>query len=385
MGTIRPRYVLLAFASIAAAFLLATCGGGGSDSPANSTPKVFKSVMLSGAQVVPAVTSASIGSGTLTLDPSSGAMAGSISTFGFAATGAEVQSGAVGANGAKVADLSQSSPGTWSIADGTMLSADQMDAFNKGNLYVVMTSAAFPSGEIRGQIGRLVYYATMSGSQEVPPTGSTATGTGVYVLDPDTKTLSGSTTSTVNGILAHIHTGAIGVAAAITLPFTGGPTTWTLAPVVLTDAQLTALQTGNFYANVHSTAFPSGEIRGQVYQAAKTANLTGAQETPPNGSTASGAGTLVFNPFTREVAGRIETHGITGILAHAHQATSGTPGSIVIPMTQSSATSGIWTTAPGATATDAVFLAFIQGNLYLNVHSTAFPQGEIRGQLVQGQ
>jgi hypothetical protein len=376
--------MLQLLAIVAVAFVVATCGGGGG-STAMPSPKVFKQVMLSGAQVVPAVTTAAIGSGQLAVDPSSGALSGSITIFGFTPTEAHVQSGAVGANGAKVADLTMSSTGIWSVSDGAMLTSDQVDAFKNGNLYVVMSSAAHSSGEIRGQVGRLVYYATLSGSQEVPANASTATGTGIYVLDPETKTLSGTTTSTVTGILAHIHTGAIGVSAGVTLPFTGGPTTWNLAPVVLTDAQLTSLQSGNFYANVHSTAFPGGEIRGQVYQPAKTANLTGAQETPPNTSTATGTGTLVFNPFTREVAGRIETQGITGILAHAHQAASGTPGGVVIPMTQSSATSGIWTTAPGATATDAVFLGFIQGNLYLNVHSTAFPGGEIRGQLVQGQ
>lgn len=384
MGTIHPKFMLRLFVVVAVAFVVSTCGGSGG-SPANPAPKVFKSAMLSGAQVVPAVTTAAVASGSLGLDPSSGALSGSVTIFGIAPTEAHVQSGAVGVNGAKVADLTQSSPGIWSVADGTMLTADQVDAFRNGNLYVVVSSSAHPAGEIRGQVGRLVYFATLSGSQEVPATGSTATGTGVYVLDPDTKTLSGNTTSTVNGILAHIHTGAVGVSAGVTLPFAGGPLTWTLAPVVLTDAQLASLQTGNFYANVHSTAFPGGEVRGQVYQAAKVANLTGAQETPPNTSTASGTGSLVFNPFTREVAGRIETQGITGILAHAHQAANGTPGGIVIPMTQSTPTSGLWTTAPGATATDAVFLGFIQGNLYLNVHSTAFPSGEIRGQLVQGQ
>jgi hypothetical protein len=34
---------------------------------------------------------------------------------------------------------------------------------------------------------------------------------------------------------------------------------------------------------------------------------------------------------------------------------------------------------------DNLFLAFMQGNLYYNVHSAAVPAGEIRGQLVSGQ
>ena len=152
---------------------------------------------------------------------------------------------------------------------------------------------------------------------------------------------------------------------------------------VLTDAQVTSLQSGNLYANVHSSAFPGGEARGQLYLPAKFAGLSGAQETPPNSSTASGIGWLSVNPFTKGVAGRIETTGITASAAHAHQAAAGVAGSVIIPMTQTS--SGIWTTAPTATITDAQLIGFMKGETYLNVHSSAFPGGEIRGQLVLGQ
>jgi hypothetical protein len=364
--------------------VLAACGGNG-NSPSGMSNKVSKNVVLTGAQVVPSATTASTGAGLITVDMDSGAVSGNITVFGFTGTDAHLYTGAVGANGAVAVALAESSPGTWSVVSGSMLTSDQMNAFNTGGLYVGISSAANPSGEIRGQVGRLIYYASLGGSQEVPATTSTATGVGVYVLDPDTKTLSGSTTSTVTGVAAHIHTGVVGASGPVTLPFTGGPTTWTLAPVVLTDAQLASLQTGGFYANVHSTASPGGEIRGQVYQASKITNLAGTNETPPNTSSASGMGALGFNPFTRAVAGRIETTGITGVAAHAHLAANGVAGGVVIPMTQSSATSGIWTSAPGVVPNDSVFLGFVQGNLYLNVHSSAFPGGEIRGQLTQGR
>jgi CHRD domain len=381
MSAERGQGITRFLAGLCMTLVLAACGGSGN--VAGTSSKVFKSVMLNGAQVNPAVTTAATGSGFVSVDPDSGEVSGSINTFGISVTGGHIQSGAVGANGASILDLSQSSPGVWSVAAGAMLTSTQVDALRAGTLYVSLETAANPAGEIRGQIGRQVYYATLRGAQEGTPTGSTATGTGVYVFDPDTKTLSGSTTSTVNGTIAHIHTGAIGVSAAITFPFTGGPTTWALPATVLTDAQVGSLQTGGLYANVHSTAFPGGEIRGQLYIPVKSANLTGAQETPPNASTASGIGTLSVNPFTGAVAGRIETTGINGIAAHAHQAAGGVAGAIVIPMTQTSP--GIWTSAPGATVSDALLIAFMAGNLYLNVHSNAFTGGEIRGQLVQGQ
>ena len=194
------KRLLATISCITVGIVLALAGCGGSGSPADQSLKVFKNVSLSGAQVVPAVTSAATGSGLIGLDTGSGAVSGSITTFGLSGTTAHLHTGAVGANGAAMVELTQSSPGTWSVVDGAKLTSDQMDAFRNGASYVEIATSANPDGEIRGQVCRLVYFATLFGAQESPPTASTATGTGVYVFDPETKTLSGSTTSTVNGI-----------------------------------------------------------------------------------------------------------------------------------------------------------------------------------------
>lgn len=151
----------------------------------------------------------------------------------------------------------------------------------------------------------------------------------------------------------------------------------------LTPAQVASFKAGNLYVNVHTTANPNGEIRGQVSLPAKCTTLSGAQEVPPNTSTASGTGCLTVNPFTKATAGRIETRGIEGTLAHAHQGPVGSISPVAIPMTQNSP--GAWTTAANALMTDAQLVAFITGNMYLNVHSAALPVGEIRGQLINGQ
>ena len=361
--------------------VLAACGGGGGGG--SSSVKIFKTVTLNGAQENPAVTTAATGSGVLVIDSESGEISGSINTFGISGSAAHIHTGAVGTNGAILIPLEQSSTGVWTVASGAKLTTEQMDALRAGTLYVNVHTPANPGGEIRGQLGRQVYYATMLGAQEVPANASTATGTGVYVFDPETKTLSGTVTTTVSGSAGHIHTGAIGVAAGVTFPFTGGPTTWTMPSTVLTDAQVTSLQAGNLYANVHSATFPGGEVRGQLYLPAKFAALSGAQEVPGNSSTASGTGWLSVNPFTKGVAARTQTTGVTATAAHAHNAAAGVAGPVVIPQTQTSP--GIWTTAPTATVSDALLIAFMKNELYLNVHSAAFPGGEIRGQLVFGQ
>lgn len=369
------------FAALCVAIFLGACGGGGGGG--SSTPKIIKTFTLNGAQENPAVTTAATGSGVLVVDAESGDVSGSMNTFGISGSAAHIHTGAVGVNGAILVALTQASPGMWTVVSGAKLTTDQVAALSAGTLYVNVHTTANPTGEIRGQVGRQVFYATMLGAQEVPATGSAATGTGVYVFDPDSKTLSGTVTTTVNGTVAHIHTGAVGVSAGVTVPFTGGPTTWAMPATVLTDAQVTSLQAGNFYANVHSTAFPSGEVRGQLYLPARFAALSGSQETPPNSSNASGIGWLSVNPFTKGVAARTETTGVTGGAAHAHQAAAGAAGPVVIPQTQTSP--GVWTTGPTATISDALLIGFMKGELYLNVHSAAFPGGEIRGQLVFAQ
>jgi hypothetical protein len=357
-------------------------GGGSNTLPASATTK---NVTLNGAQENPSVTTAATGSGFIAVDEQTGAVVGTVTTFGIVgATVAHIHEGPVGVNAPIIVELTQDSPGSWVVPQGATLTAAQVASFKSGNLYVNVHTSANPNGEIRGQVGRMVFFATLTASQEVPDTGSSATGTGRWVFDPDTKTLSGTeVVSGMDATVSHFHISAPGTSSGVAIGFTGGPVTWTLAPTVLTDTQVTSLLAGNFYANAHSVRNPGGEIRGQVYLPAKCTTLSGVQEVPPNASPATATGCLSINPSTKGVAGRIETQDIEGTLAHAHTGAPGVVGPVVIPMTQSSP--GVWTTGNGATVNDALLVAFMTNQMYLNVHSAALPVGEIRGQLVTGQ
>jgi hypothetical protein len=187
------------------------------------------------------------------------------------------------------------------------------------------------------------------------------------------------TTTGLTGNVAHLHAGAVGVAAPVAIPLTGGPANWTLPETTLTDAEVQTLISGNFYANVHTTANPGGEIRGQVFVPVRVAAMAGANEVPPVTSTASGTCWFSVNPFTKGVAGRIETTLTNATAAHAHRGATNVAGPVVIPVTSTSP--GVWVTAPGSTISDDLLASFMKGELYCNVHTTANPGGEIRGQL----
>lgn len=366
-----------------ACMLLAAVLAGCSDNDDPPRNVVFKHVVLSGAQENPAVTTAAAGTGAFSIDLDTGAVEGSITTFGITATAAHIHEAASGVNGPVIVPLSQGPAGVWSPAPGAMLTSSQLQALAGGNLYVNVHSAAHPGGEIRAQLGRQVFFATLTGAQETPAVTTQASGTGRFLYDPDTRTLSGSvSTAGVNGTAAHVHTAAVGVAGPITIGMTGGPT-WTLPATVLTEAQAADLLAGRMYANVHSAANPAGEIRGQIYTPVRRATLTGAAEVPAVSSTASGTGWLSVNPFTMAVAGRIETTLTGATAAHVHRGATTVAGPVVIPLTSPSP--GVWVTADGAVITDELLARFMEGNLYYNVHTPANPGGEIRGQLLPAQ
>ncbi|MBI2658263.1 CHRD domain-containing protein [Candidatus Woesearchaeota archaeon] len=139
----------------------------------------------------------------------------------------------------------------------------------------------------------------LSGANEVPVTNSTATGEAAATLDGSQLTVKGSfeglSSELVSGASAHIHEGVTG---------TNGPIVFNLNVVAgddnrsgefsltanLTDGQVNDLLTGQYYINVHSTAFPDGEIRGQFAAVNQTPQVNQTQNQTANVTTQVNAG-----------------------------------------------------------------------------------------------
>ena len=106
--------------------------------------------------------------------------------------------------------------------------------------------------------------------------------------------------------------------------------------------------------------------------------LSGSQEVPPVTTSATGSGTITV-AADQSISGKITTTGIKGTAAHIHVAAPGTNGPVIVPLTKDGENG--WAVGPGAKLQDAHYQAFKDGNLYVNVHSAAQPNGEIRGQI----
>jgi hypothetical protein len=105
--------------------------------------------------------------------------------------------------------------------------------------------------------------------------------------------------------------------------------------------------------------------------------LSGAQEVPPVKTSAAGNGTITV-AADRSVSGSVTTSGVEGTAAHIHQAAPGQNGPVIIPLTKSG---NNWSVPAGSKLTDEQYKAFQAGNLYVNVHSAANKNGEVRGNL----
>ena len=106
--------------------------------------------------------------------------------------------------------------------------------------------------------------------------------------------------------------------------------------------------------------------------------LTGADETPPVTTSASGTGTISI-AADKSVSGAIKTSGIDGTAAHVHMGAPGQSGPPIITLDKSA--KGVWSVPAGSKLTDEQYASFKAGQLYVNVHSAAHKPGEIRAQL----
>lgn len=132
----------------------------------------------------------------------------------------------------------------------------------------IVALAMVGCGALKPDAHLAAFSTQMTGLNEVPRVATPATGRVDAVLDKNTlllrwklsfSNLSGPATA------GHFHgPAAIGANAGIALPFKSPVTSSFEGRATLTAAQAADLLSGKWYANIHTAAHPSGEIRGQL-------------------------------------------------------------------------------------------------------------------------
>ncbi len=107
---------------------------------------------------------------------------------------------------------------------------------------------------------------TLTGSNEVPPVTSSASGSGTVSVSSERVVTARIAVKDMSATAAHIHQGAPGAIGPVIVPFVKQGDNTFVAPdgPKRTEGQSRAYKSGNTYVNVHSAKNPSGEIRAQL-------------------------------------------------------------------------------------------------------------------------
>ncbi len=266
------------------------------------------------------------------------------------------------------------------------------------------------------------YSAFLSGFEEVPLVKADGAGQATFTLSSDEKKLSFKliVSNTDHIKFAHIHVAPVGE---------NGPIVVTLLPLqtpstglvngVLAEGTIMAedlsgplegktiadlvkvIEMGEAYVNVHTDENPGGELRGQVRKApAKpvtrfSAHFSGSEEVPPVTTDAMGEGTFEFNDNLSELKFRVDVmHLDNPLFAHIHLAPKGVNGGVVAFLradkvegtvdgkyAEGTITKDDLTGALKGGPLSVLYEAMVSGYTYGNIHTTANPPGEIRGQI----
>ncbi len=274
--------------------------------------------------------------------------------------------------------------------------SEQISKLNNGGYYINFHTPDF-KGTARGQIRPFTnvptkFTAMLLGGNErpTPVTTTSAVGVAYLTLDPATGVISYELhVSTIVSITnAHIHRGGSEEAGKVVtgLNFVGlAPGNPTSGTVTLDGQALVDLLTGHLYVNVHTSANPGGEIRGQIGGASLfEACLTGADEVPAVTTNASGKAVIALDADGSKAFYRLMVSDIQNVTAgHIHGAPVGVNGAPIfdflsggVSLSPGNPVSGVVPMSP------LVVLNLLAGNLYVNVHTPANPNGEIRGQIM---
>lgn len=107
--------------------------------------------------------------------------------------------------------------------------------------------------------------------------------------------------------------------------------------------------------------------------------MTGSTVVPQVTTSAAGTGQFTITPDHR-VIGSIKVYEFTPTMVHIHEAAPGKNGPPIITLGKIADDS--YAVPPDAMLSNGQYASYLAGNLYVQVHSATYPNGELRGQLL---
>jgi Cu/Zn superoxide dismutase len=361
------------------------------------------SVIMNGAQETPSVTTMAYGVGVFNLSKDLSKIKFNIVTQGLngASSGAHLHYGGIGMSGGVSVDLTSNINGN--VISGTIMNPTTMliDSLMAGKIYLNVHNAANPNGEIRGQLmnskSYLYFDAALNGAQETPAITTTAMGAATIKINTTYDTLwydvsVDGLSGTISG--AHFHNGVVGASGGVEFDMSpdimGNRIMGKITGATLTTTLINKFLRGEIYMNLHTSANPNGEIRGQVYRLARegyTYAMTGAQETPMVTTSATGSGIVSIDRDQDNAHYMFVASGLTSGGAHFHKGAMGQAGGVLYDLSSyymNNGAFGYWKSTDSSPFTLANSLLFRNDSVYVNIHTSANANGEIRGQVLRG-
>lgn len=343
-------------------------------------------VLMDAADEVPANSSAAVAVGLISIQSSNLAYHIRFSGLSGNATMAHIHAPASSTNSAGVL-IPLSVPATTSgVMEGTLtLTSSQLTNIFTGKAYVNIHTGLNPAGEIRGQIVPLHVRVDLDAASEVPAitgTDGQASGSLTFIGNDMFYNINFTRMSSA-ATMAHVHGPADSTHnAGVLFPLSGASgTSGTLSgSQVVTPDALAAILSGNTYVNIHTTINGGGEIRGQILPQQFVSVLDSAAEGPTVVSDGFGHGLLSLNGSELDYSIYFAGLDSDATAAHLHgPADTSESAGVLFPLSGVSGTSGTLAGTQNLTADQLAEL--VTGFTYVNIHTTNYPGGEIRGQV----
>jgi len=357
--------------------------------------------VIDGAQSVPSVSTAANGWAVFNVSKHQGQVRFYVVTNSLSGTitAAHLHTGAVGVNGPVAQDLATYIVGNTIVGVFTP-SAGVISSLMAGNIYLNVHTTANPGGEIRAQLkmdDKIAFDAWLDGAQQTPTITTAAKGVASVKVNTTFDTLfynvfTNGLSGTINS--AHFHLGAVGINGAVAVDITpgisGNKITGFVTGTAVTTSFVNSMLSGGVYLNIHTTANPGGEIRGQVYRVMRegfTFSMDGTQQVPSVSTSGSGSGMVSINRDQDNAHFMLVTAGVTSTGIHIHKGLTGQSGGVAYDLSiiyTNNGAFGYWKSTDVTPFLISNSAQFNKDSMYVNLHTTANAGGEIRGQVLRG-